>query len=49
VSNPEKAFKVAFESIKANDFVCVGMFPRIKDEVKENAYFTTRHGSPSGT
>jgi hypothetical protein len=45
VRSPEAAFKLAFESIKPTDFVCVGMFPRIKDEVKENAYFTSRHGA----
>ncbi len=45
VSKPEEAFKVAFQSIKPTDFVCVGMFPRIKDEVKENAYWTTRYGA----
>lgn len=45
VSNPEAAFKQAFQSMKPTDFVCVGMFPRIKDEVKENAYFTSRHGA----
>ena len=44
VSNPEAAFKQAFQSIKPTDFVCVGMFPRIKDELKENAYFASRHG-----
>lgn len=32
-----KAFRTAFESIKPNDGVFVGMFPRRKDEVKENA------------
>ena len=45
VSNPEAAFKQAFQSMKPTDFVCVGMFPRIKDEVNENAYFTSRHGA----
>jgi len=51
VSNPEAAFKQAFQSMKPTDFVCVGMFPRIKDEVKENAYFTSRHGvvAPRGS
>ena len=44
VSNPESAFKLAFKSIKPTDAVCVGMFPRIKDEVTENALFTRRHG-----
>lgn len=33
----EQAFRTAFESIKPNDGVFVGVFPRIKDEVKENA------------
>ena len=42
VSDPEAAFKRAFESMKPNDFVCVGMFPRTKDEVKENAEIVSR-------
>jgi len=33
----EKAFRTAYASIKPHDAVYVGMFPRIKDEVKENA------------
>jgi len=44
VRNPEAAFKQAFQSIKPNDLVCVGMFPRIKDEIKENAWWATKHG-----
>lgn len=32
----DSAFKMAFESIKPNDCVVVGMYPRYKDEVKEN-------------
>jgi hypothetical protein len=32
-----QAFRTAFESIKPTDGVYVGMFPRVKDEVKENA------------
>ena len=32
----DKAFKHAFDSIKPQDCVVVGMFPRFKDEVKEN-------------
>lgn len=44
VSSPETAFRQAFQSIKPNDVVMVGMFPRFKDEVKENAYFTSRYG-----
>jgi len=43
-ANPEAAFKQAFESIKPADFVVVGMFPRVKDEVKENAYYASRYG-----
>jgi len=42
VRSPEKAFQVAFDSMKPNDFVCVGMFPRAKDEVKENAEIVSR-------
>ena len=45
VRNAAAAFKLAFQSIKPNDSVCVGLFPRIKDEVKENAYWTSRYGS----
>jgi hypothetical protein len=33
----DQAFRTAFESIKPIDGVYVGMFPRMKDEVKENA------------
>jgi thiamine monophosphate synthase len=36
------AFWTAFQSIKANDGVFVGMFPRYKDEVKENAEIVHR-------
>lgn len=32
-----KAFQTAFESIKPTDGVFIGLFPRIKDEVRENA------------
>lgn len=45
VRNPEAAFKLAFESIKPADFICVGMFPRIKDEIKENVGLTARYGA----
>jgi hypothetical protein len=37
VANAEQAFRTAFESIKPIDGVFVGMFPRVKDEVRENA------------
>ncbi len=33
----DDAFKLAFSSIKPTDGVFVGMFPRVKDEVRENA------------
>ena len=33
----EQAFRTAFESIKPIDGVIVGMFPMLKDEVRENA------------
>jgi thiamine monophosphate synthase len=33
----EQAFRTAFQSIKPTDGIFVGMFPRTKDEVRENA------------
>ena len=33
----EGAFRTAFQSIKPSDGIYVGMYPRMKDEVKENA------------
>jgi len=33
----EQAFKFAFESIKAQDAVIVGMYPKFSDQVKDNA------------
>jgi thiamine monophosphate synthase len=38
----EQAFRTAFESIKPTDGVYVGMFPRIKDEVREDAEIVHR-------
>ncbi len=38
----EGAFRTAFESIKPTDGVYVGMFPRVKDEVQENAKIAHR-------
>jgi hypothetical protein len=38
----EKAFRTAFESIKPTDGVYVGMFPKFKDEVRENAEIVHR-------
>jgi hypothetical protein len=37
VTNPEQAFRTAYESIKPTDGVFIGLFPRTKDEVRENA------------
>jgi hypothetical protein len=37
VSKTDQAFRTAFESIKPTDGVFVGLFPRTKDEVRENA------------
>ncbi len=45
VSNVEQAFRRAFESIKPTDCVCVGVFPLVKDEVKEDAYFAAKYGA----
>ncbi len=45
IRNAEAAFKLAFKSIKPTDFVCVGMCPLVKDEVKENASLTSRYGA----
>lgn len=33
----DQAFQTAFENIKPTDGIFVGMFPRVKDEVRENA------------
>jgi hypothetical protein len=33
----DQAFRTAFASIKPTDCVFVGMFPRVRDEVRENA------------
>ena len=38
----EQAFRTAFESLKPNDGVYVGMFPKFKDEVRENAEIVHR-------
>jgi hypothetical protein len=43
----EKAFRFALENIKPSDAVIVGMYPRYKDEVKENAEYVRRFGRPS--
>jgi hypothetical protein len=38
----EQAFRLAFDSIKPTDAIYVGMFPRYRDEVKENAEIVQR-------
>jgi hypothetical protein len=38
----EQAFRFAFENIKPTDAVIVGMYPRFKDEAKENAEIVRR-------
>jgi len=37
ITNAEQAFRTAYESIKPIDGVFIGLFPRVKDEVRENA------------
>jgi hypothetical protein len=38
----DQAFRTAFESLKPTDGVYVGMFPRVKDEIKENVEIVHR-------
>lgn len=38
----EQAFRTAFDSIKPTDAIYVGMFPRYRDEVRENAEIVQR-------
>ena len=38
----ESAFRTAFQNIKTTDGIFVGMYPRFKDEIKENAEMVTR-------
>ncbi len=40
----EKAFKYAFQNIKAEDGVIVGMFPKFRDQVTESARLTIQYG-----
>jgi hypothetical protein len=42
-----QAFRTAFESIKPIDGIYVGMFPRVKDQVRENAEIVHRILAPS--
>jgi hypothetical protein len=37
VANAERAFQLAYESIKPTDGVFIGLFPKSKDETRENA------------
>jgi len=45
VANVEKAFQEAFQNIKPTDLVCVGLFPAVRDEVKEDCYYAMKYGS----
>jgi hypothetical protein len=45
----DQAFRTAFLSIKPTDGVFVGMFPRVRDEVRENAERVHRVLSVGGT
>jgi hypothetical protein len=40
----EAAFRFAFEHIKSTDAVIIGMCPKFKDEIAENAALTVKHG-----
>ena len=42
VTNVEAAFKQAFDSIKPNDGVIVGVYNQLKDQVRENATIVHR-------
>jgi hypothetical protein len=42
INNPEAAFRFALANIKPTDAVIVGMYPRFKDEVTENAGLVRR-------
>ena len=41
----DQAFRFMFENIKPKDCVIVGMYPRFKDEITENAELTRRYGA----
>lgn len=45
----EEAFKFAFEHVKPNDGVLVGMYPRFQNEIRANAAYTRRFGSSQDT
>ncbi len=42
----ERAYRTAFESLKPTDCIFVGMFPRVRDEVRENAEHVHRVLAP---
>ena len=41
----DQAFQYAFQNIKPNDGVIVGMFPKFRDQVSESARLTIQYGS----
>jgi len=43
----EEAFAFAFRNIKPIDGVIVGMYPRFRDEISENAQLTRKYASPA--
>jgi hypothetical protein len=42
----EAAFKFAFEHLKPTDGMIVGMYPRYQDQIRQNAGYTRKFGSP---
>jgi hypothetical protein len=44
----QKAFQFAFEHLKPIDGVIVGMYPRYRDQITENAAFTKQFGTREG-
>ncbi len=45
----EKAFKFAFENLKATDGVIVGMYPRFDDQIGQNAGYTRKFAARRDT
>lgn len=40
----DRAFRFTFENIKAQDGIIIGMYPRFKDEITQNAELTQKYG-----
>jgi hypothetical protein len=43
-SQVEDCYKFAFQNLKPNDGIIVGMFPKFEDHVKQGADYTRKHG-----